>query len=88
VLSVDASKAAQDAYIKHIRDTAIDRTEWVRSCTPGYFNNEGKPDVDENGNERYRFHLGELYGPGWNAFQKLLSDWRDKGDLAGLELTK
>lgn len=87
VVAVEASKEAQDAYVKHIRDTAIDRTEWIAACTPSYFNNEGKPDVDENGNEKYRFYLGEVYGPGWDAFINLLEGWRRQGDLAGLILT-
>lgn len=83
---VEPTKAAQDGYVQHIRDTAVDRTEWIKACTPGYFNNEGKPDVDENGNEKYRFYLGEVYGPGWDAFMKLLDDWRAQGDLEGLSL--
>jgi cation diffusion facilitator CzcD-associated flavoprotein CzcO len=87
-VAVETSKEAQDAYVKHIRDTEIDRTAWIRDCTPSYFNNEGKPDVDENGNEKYRFYLGEIYGPGWDAFMKLLDDWRTSGDLDGLVLTK
>ena len=84
--AVEPTLAAQDGYVQHIRDTAVDRTEWIKSCTPGYFNNEGKPDVDENGNEKYRFYLGDIYGPGWDAFMKLLDDWRDQGDLEGLSL--
>jgi hypothetical protein len=27
------------------------------------------------------------YGPGWDAFQKLLRDWREQGELKGLELS-
>ena len=83
---VEPTKAAQDGYVQHIRDTAVDRTEWIKACTPGYFNNEGKPDVDEKGNEKYRFYLGDVYGPGWDAFMKLLDDWRDQGGLEGLSL--
>ena len=86
--AVEATRDAQDAYVRHIRDTAVDRTDWIRDCTPGYFNNEGMPDVDEDGNEKYRFYLGEVYGPGWDAFMKLLGDWREKGDLEGLVLSK
>ena len=85
-VAAEVSKEAQDAWIRHMRETEIDKTEWIASCTPSYFNNEGKPDVDENGNERYRFYLGELYGPGWDAFLGVLEDWRAKGDLAGLVL--
>ncbi len=82
--AVEVSREAQDAWIRHMRETEVDRTEWIRECTPSYFNNEGQPDVDENGNEKYRFYLGELYGPGWDAYMRVLSDWRERGDMAGL----
>ena len=26
------------------------------------------------------------YGPGWPAFMKLLQEWRDQGDMEGLDL--
>ncbi len=84
--TVEPTQAAQEAYVQHIRDTEIDRTDWIRECTPGYFNNEGQPDVDEQGNEKYRFYLGEVYGPGWDAFVALLDEWRQAGDLQGLSL--
>ncbi len=82
----EVTDEAQSAYVQHLRDTEVDRTEWIRECTPSYFNNEGKPDVDENGNEKFRFYLGEVYGPGWDAFTKLLGDWRDAGNLDGIVL--
>ncbi len=85
-VAVEVTKEAQTAYVQHLRDTEIDNTEWIRQCTPSYFNNEGKPDVDENGNERYRFYLGETYGPGWDAFVALLENWRQSGELEGLKL--
>ncbi len=84
--SVEASAEAQAGYVGHVRETAVDRTDWIRDCTPSYFNNEGQPDVDENGNEKFRFYLGDVYGPGWDAFMQLLGDWRKQGALAGLVL--
>lgn len=87
-VSAEVSSEAQDAWIAEVRATEVDRTEWIRACTPSYFNNEGKPDVDENGNEKYRFYLGELYGPGWDAFMKVLADWREAGNLEGLVLER
>jgi len=84
--AAEVSLEAQDAWIKHMRDVEVDRTEWIAACTPSYFNNEGKPDVDENGNERYRFYLGELYGLGWDAFIQVLEAWREHGKLEGLVL--
>ena len=51
---------------------------FLRECTPGYYNNEGGKVI--------RSHLGEMYGPGFYAFEELLRVWRDKGDMAGLVL--
>ena len=87
VTAVEPSVEAQAEWVQHLRSTAIDNTQWVRECTPSYFNNEGEAQLTSSGVEKYRFYLGEAYGPGWDAFEKLLQDWRDKGDLAGLTLT-
>lgn len=69
---------AQDEWVKTIRATAFDLSQFQRECTPRYFNNEG----DE---KKARWFLGEGYGPGWDAFQQRMQEWRNKGDLAGLE---
>jgi cation diffusion facilitator CzcD-associated flavoprotein CzcO len=75
---VEPTLQAQDEWVKTIRATAFDLSQFQRECTPSYFNNEG----DE---KKARWFLGESYGPGWDAFQGLMQEWRDKGDLAGLE---
>jgi cation diffusion facilitator CzcD-associated flavoprotein CzcO len=75
---VEPTLEAQDEWVKRIRETAFDISQFQRECTPSYFNNEG----DE---KKARWFLGESYGPGWDAFQQLMQEWRDKGDLAGLE---
>jgi cyclohexanone monooxygenase len=76
--TVEPSQQAQDEWVSIIRETSItDRNFW-RECTPGYYNNEGE--------EVLRSHLGEPYGPGFYAFDRLLQDWRDKGDMDGLVL--
>jgi cyclohexanone monooxygenase len=85
--AVEPSLEAQDAYIRHVRETAIDTTAFQRECTPGYFNNEGEEVADSSGQRKPRSFFGDMYGPGWDAFQKLLQDWRDKGDLKGLVVT-
>ena len=76
--SVEPTLQAQDEWVKTIRATAFDISQFQRECTPSYFNNEG----DE---KKARWFLGESYGLGWDAFQQLMQAWRDKGDLAGLE---
>jgi cation diffusion facilitator CzcD-associated flavoprotein CzcO len=78
--TVEPSLEAQEAWVKHIRETAFDVTPFARECTPGYFNNEGE--------EKFRWYLGESYGPGFYVFEKMMDEWRAKGDMAGLVLTK
>ena len=83
---VEPSAEAQDEWVKHIRETAVDISEFQRECTPSYFNNEGEMQADSDGEEKYRWYLGESYGPGWDAFEQLMQDWRDQGNLEGLVL--
>jgi cation diffusion facilitator CzcD-associated flavoprotein CzcO len=78
--TVEPSLEAQEAWVKHIRETAFDVTQFARECTPGYFNNEGE--------EKFRWYLGESYGPGFYVFEKIMDEWRAKGDMAGLVLAK
>ena len=63
-----------------IRDTTI-ASNFLEECTPGYYNNEG------GGDGGIRSALGEPYQPGFYAFEKLLQEWRDEGDLKGLVLS-
>jgi len=83
---VEPSLAGQNAYVEHIRATAIDTSAFSLECTPSYFNNEGQEMITETGEKKLRSYIGETYGPGFYAFEKLLEDWRAKGDLEGLEL--
>ena len=57
----------------------MNNQQFLESCTPGYYNNEGKPGD--------RSQRNGFYGAGPIAFVKLLEDWRAEGGLAGLELT-
>jgi cyclohexanone monooxygenase len=76
--TIEASQAAEDAWVETIVASAVMRQRFQEECTPGYYNNEGKPSAlaARNG----------PYGAGPVAFVKLLEDWRAAGDLAGLEL--
>ena len=49
------------------------------TCTPGYYNQEGTT-------ERYRDVRRETYSKGVGAYMKLLRQWREDGELEGLEL--
>jgi cyclohexanone monooxygenase len=77
---VEPSKEAQDAYVQRFEELEIDLSEFSRQCPPSYFNNEGE--------DKPKWALFRPWGHGWDAFQKLLDEWRKKGDLEGLVLAK
>ena len=78
-LTVEATRAAEEAWVQTIIDSALMRQQFQEECTPGYYNNEGKPSAlaARNG----------AYGKGSIAFIKLMEEWRAAGTLEGLELT-
>lgn len=80
--TVEPSQEGQDAWVSTVRELSIDNSAFELSCTPGYYNNEGRGGAVRNG-----AFLGEFYSPGFYAFDDLIADWRTKGDLAGLELS-
>ena len=73
---VEASSAGEDEWVETIRRMAIFNQRFLTECTPGYYNNEGRP---ESGNS----FLGSQYGGGPEAFFALLKDWRDGGTPRG-----
>ena len=66
-------------WVSTIHELSALNMDFFEACTPGYYNNEGY--LAEGGGINT-----DAYGPGVNAFNALLADWRAKGDLAGLEL--
>jgi cyclohexanone monooxygenase len=76
---VEATQQAEDGWVDEIKRTARLGERFFAECTPGYYNNEGKPQ-DGGG------FFTDNYGAGSEVFFQILRDWRAKGDLAGLEL--
>jgi len=78
--TVEPTAEAEAAWVQTIIDLSIMREKFLKECTPGYYNNEGRPEVmsKQNGS----------YGAGPVAFTKVLEDWRAEGSLQGLELTR
>jgi cyclohexanone monooxygenase len=76
--TIEPSENAEKAWVQTIIDLSLMREQFLKECTPGYYNNEGKPEViaKQNGS----------YGAGPVAFVKVLEDWRAEGNLQGLEL--
>ncbi|WP_179469110.1 flavin-containing monooxygenase [Mycolicibacterium vinylchloridicum] len=79
--TVEPSQDGQDAWVATVRELAIDNSAFELSCTPGYYNNEGRGGAEGNGS-----FLGDFYSPGFYAFDDLIAQWRATGHLDGLEL--
>ena len=76
--TVEVEQGAVDNWVETIQKLALMRADFLNECTPGYYNNEGKPEAMSTKNS--------MYGAGPIAFVKVLEDWRAEGSLQGLEL--
>ena len=78
--TVETTKEAEEAWVQTIIDSALMRQKFQEECTPGYYNNEGKPSAlaARNG----------PYGKGSIAFIALMEEWRAAGDMAGLAVDR
>ena len=76
---VETTREAEDAWVEEIISLARDGQKFLEECTPGYYNNEGKPGERSGQNGPY--------GGGSMKFFELLKAWRDEGGLEGLELS-
>jgi hypothetical protein len=65
--------------VQTIVDLSRMNLQFLESCTPGYYNNEGRPAA--------RSARDGFYGAGSPAFIRVLESWRARGDLDGLELS-
>ncbi len=77
---IEVTEAAEEAWVQEISQLADANVRaFLQACTPGYYNREGSLGNNEGA-------LFSNYSPGINAFNRLLKEWREKGDLEGMEL--
>ncbi|MEU5259817.1 NAD(P)/FAD-dependent oxidoreductase [Amycolatopsis sp. NPDC021455] len=67
---VEPTTAAEESWIATIRAHSRDTYRFLAECTPGYYNNEGKPRPHTNS-----------FSPGPVVFHDLLRRWREEGGL-------
>ncbi|MCC6919180.1 MAG: NAD(P)/FAD-dependent oxidoreductase [Alphaproteobacteria bacterium] len=75
--AVQPTQEAQDEWVNLIQSVQINNRAFLDACTPGYYNNEGNAGTGL---------AGGTFTPGINAFNALLAEWREKGDMKGMEL--
>ena len=78
VATVEASEEAEADWVAQIVDGGGARVRKLEACTPGYYNNEGRPSLETA--------RGLPHAAGPVVFIDMLRQWRDAGDFAGLEL--
>ena len=76
--AVEPTEEAEGDWVKQIIAGVIARRKQLEDCTPGYYNNEGRASATGA--------KSGVYGAGPIEFAKLLRQWREQGDFAGLEL--
>jgi cyclohexanone monooxygenase len=73
----DITAEAEAAWVDTVVAASLASLGFLEACTPGYYNNEGKPNgplIQRNG----------AYAPGIMGFSKILDEWRAAGDMAGV----
>jgi cyclohexanone monooxygenase len=76
--TVEPTEAAQAEW-KAVIDSVQIKTNFLATCTPGYYNNEGGSGSSLTAG---------LYTPGITAFNQLLDEWRAQGEMSGLEIDR
>ncbi len=79
VATIEAEPEAEEKWVETIVRLSTANQKFLEACTPGYYNNEGKP--------AERSLRNGSYGGGSIEFIKLLEDWRSDGQFAGLTFT-
>ena len=75
---VEVTKEAEDAWVEAVRTKAGVGMDFLESCTPGYYNNEGK--LSE------RAVQNGFYGGGPAEHFGILKAWREAGAFEGLAI--
>ncbi len=78
--TIEASEAAEAAWVQTILQNGTGMMIGGPGCTPGYYNNEGKPSPGAK--------QAAPYGGGSIKFFEILENWRAEGSFDGLEFSK
>lgn len=78
--TLEPTQQAEDDWVAQSMATSQFRMDFLESCTPGYYNNEGKSDP--------RLAKSAPFGAGPTVFFQILDAWRGQGEMNGLEVTR
>ncbi|MFK0158728.1 flavin-containing monooxygenase [Streptomyces sp. NPDC090493] len=80
----DVTRQAEEAYVEQVVDGSglvlLGSGGFLKDCTPGRWNNEGRPEDRPRKNANY---------PGTStAYFEMLAEWRQRGEFTGLSFTR
>ncbi len=78
VTELEASAEAEAAWVDTVVARSAASAERAKTCTPGYYNREGKADA--------KTRQGSFFFGGPTEYADILEAWRAAGDLAGLDI--
>jgi cyclohexanone monooxygenase len=76
---IEPTADAEAEWVATIKQKAVISLKFLQDCTPGYYNNEGKPDAGTG-------LAGDMYGGGPIEFYDLVRKWREDGQMKGLQI--
>ena len=78
VAEVEATPVAEAAWVDMVVARSVATAERARTCTPGYYNREGKADA--------KTRQGSFFIGAPTEYADILEAWRANGDLQGFEI--
>jgi cyclohexanone monooxygenase len=80
IRTIEPTQEAEDKWVDEIIAQRGPRRAFLESCTPSYYNQEGR--------DTPATALNDIYGAGSVAFFKVLEEWRAQDALDGLQVTR
>ena len=77
---IEPTAEAEAEWVETIKQKAMNNRDFLEACTPGYYNNEGKPAQGTG-------LAGELYGGGSVEFHDIIRKWRADREMKGVRFT-
>ncbi|HUA35077.1 MAG TPA: NAD(P)/FAD-dependent oxidoreductase [Candidatus Binataceae bacterium] len=74
---IEPTTEAEAEWCETIKQKAVNNLGFLQECTPGYYNNEGKPGATKG-------FVSEQYGGGPVEFYNMVREWRANGEMKGL----
>lgn len=76
----EPTEEAAEAYTEHFLATQQTTDDFLNVCPPSYFSNDGA--------KSHAWNLFRQWHEGWEGFMRFLREWREAGDLEGIELRR